>query len=61
LGDTKGAEGFITTEKDAINLGPRVAALQPLAIARVDLELENADRAVTDMLGVVSARLRARS
>jgi tetraacyldisaccharide 4'-kinase len=56
-----GADVFITTEKDLINLGSLATALQPLAIAKVELELENADRVITDMLEAVSARHRARS
>src|SRR5262249_52420208 len=44
LRHSKAADGFITTEKDAINLGSLAAALEPLAIASVELELEDADR-----------------
>jgi tetraacyldisaccharide 4'-kinase len=57
----KGADGFITTEKDVANLGARQDALQPLAVARVQMELEDADRVISHMLEVVSARQQARS
>jgi tetraacyldisaccharide 4'-kinase len=57
----KGANGFITTEKDVANLGTRQEALQPLAVARVQMELEDADRVISHMLEVVSARQQARS
>lgn len=61
LRDTEAATGFVTTEKDAINLGSRAAALQPLAIAKVELELEDADRVISNMLQTVADRYRARS
>lgn len=59
--DSNSAVGFITTEKDVINLGPRAAGLQPLAIARVEMELEDADRVISEMLHTVSTRHQARS
>jgi tetraacyldisaccharide 4'-kinase len=61
LREERGADGFITTEKDAVNLAARQATLQPLAIARVQMELEDADRLISNMLEVVWARHRARS
>jgi tetraacyldisaccharide 4'-kinase len=36
-----GATGFITTEKDQINLGPLIDLLNPTAIARVQMELDD--------------------
>ena len=50
------AEGFITTEKDAINLGGFLAALQPIAVVRVTMELSDAANAVDTMLRMVSER-----
>ena len=35
------ADGFITTEKDAINLGPGVSRLEPVSVARVTMELND--------------------
>ncbi len=50
------ADGYITTEKDAINLGEMQHSLQPLTVVRVDLELENATDAVDTMLRVIAER-----
>jgi tetraacyldisaccharide 4'-kinase len=50
------AGGFVTTEKDAINLGPHIAALQPVSIATVKMELLDAANAVDTMLRIVAER-----
>jgi tetraacyldisaccharide 4'-kinase len=50
------ADGFVTTEKDAVNLGSLRSALAPLAIAAVRLELLAADDAVDTMLRVIDER-----
>lgn len=50
------AEGFVTTEKDAINLGGFLAALQPLAVVPVKMELLDAANAVDTMLRMVAER-----
>jgi len=50
------ADGFVTTEKDAINLGGYLAALQPIAVVQVKMELRDAANAVDTMLRVVSER-----
>lgn len=50
------AEGFVTTEKDAINLGPLVNQLAFLAIARVEMELINTAGALDTMLHVIAER-----
>ncbi len=44
------ADGFITTEKDALNLGARIAELGPAAVARVTMELLDADAALAKIL-----------
>jgi len=44
------AGGFVTTEKDAVNLGPHLSALEPLAVIPVRMELENAANAVDTIL-----------
>lgn len=49
------ADGFITTEKDAVNLGPLCAELHPLAVATVEMTLENADSCVNFMLETLKA------
>jgi tetraacyldisaccharide 4'-kinase len=50
------AEGFVTTEKDAINLGGFLAALQPLAVVPVKMELVDAANAVDTMLRMIAER-----
>jgi tetraacyldisaccharide 4'-kinase len=52
--------GFVTTEKDAVNLGGYLAALAPLAVVPVKMELADAANAVDTMLSVIEER-RARS
>ncbi len=51
------ADGFVTTEKDAINLGAYFSALQPLAVVPVRMELLDAANAVDTMLRIVDERL----
>jgi tetraacyldisaccharide 4'-kinase len=53
------AECFVTTEKDAINLGGYLEALQPLAVIPVKMELVDAANAVDTMLRTIAER-RAR-
>lgn len=50
------ADGFVTTEKDAINLGGYLSALQPLSIVPVRMELIDAANAVDTMLRVIEER-----
>ena len=47
------AGGFVTTEKDAVNLGGYLAALVPLAVVPVKMELADAANAVDTMLRVI--------
>jgi len=54
------AGGFVTTEKDAVNLGAYLGALAPLAVIPVKMELADATNAVDTMLCVIEGR-RARS
>jgi tetraacyldisaccharide 4'-kinase len=56
LRDTNHAGGFITTEKDAINLGPILGELGDVVIARVTIELEQPDAALDTLLRVVAER-----
>jgi tetraacyldisaccharide 4'-kinase len=51
-----GADGFITTEKDAINLGALASQLGPLQSARLRMELESPEQAVTRMLQTLEQR-----
>jgi tetraacyldisaccharide 4'-kinase len=54
------AEGFVTTEKDAINLGGFLATLQPLAVVPVKMELMDAANAVDTMLRMIAERRAGR-
>lgn len=52
------AGGFVTTEKDAINLGEFLTALVPLAVVPVKMELLDADNALDTMLRAIEERRR---
>jgi tetraacyldisaccharide 4'-kinase len=54
------AGGFVTTEKDAVNLGGYLDALQPLTVVPVKMELADEANAVDTMLRVIAER-RGRS
>ncbi len=50
------AGGFVTTEKDAVNLGPYLSALEPLAVVPVRMELTDGDGAVDRILRKIEER-----
>ena len=52
------AGGFVTTEKDAVNLGGYLDALAPLAVVPVKMELADAANAVDTMLRMIEERRR---
>ena len=52
------AGGFVTTEKDAVNLGAYLSALAPLAVVPVKMELSDAANAVDTMLHKIDERKR---
>ncbi len=52
------AGGFVTTEKDAVNLGPYLSALQPLSVVPVRMELADAANAVDTILRKIDERTR---
>jgi tetraacyldisaccharide 4'-kinase len=54
------AGGFVTTEKDAVNLAGYLATLAPLSVVPVKMELVDAANAVDTMLRVIEER-RGRS
>jgi tetraacyldisaccharide 4'-kinase len=58
LRETSEAGGFVTTEKDAINLGGYFSSLQPLAVVPVKMELADAANAVDTMLRIISERTK---
>ncbi len=51
-----GAPAFVTTEKDAVNLGAHLQALQPLHVVPVLMQLENAEAALDAMLAAIAER-----
>jgi tetraacyldisaccharide 4'-kinase len=59
LRNKSGADGFVTTEKDEINLGAHLFALQPLTVVPVRMELVDAANAVDTMLRVINDRRRS--
>jgi tetraacyldisaccharide 4'-kinase len=50
------ADGFVTTEKDAINLGGYLSTLAPLAVAPVKMELVDASAAIDTMTRILKER-----
>lgn len=52
------AGGFVTTEKDAVNLGAYLAALAPLSVVPVRMELVDAANAVDTILRKIEERKR---
>lgn len=58
LKERSDAGGFVTTEKDAINLGAYLSALQPLCVVPVRMELADAANALDTMLRVIDERAR---
>ena len=56
-----GADGFITTEKDAINLGALSAQLQPLRTATLRIELESPERVMSEIASDHRTAIRLQS
>lgn len=50
------AGGFVTTEKDAVNLGGYLSALDPISVVPVKMELADAANAVDTMLQRIEER-----
>jgi tetraacyldisaccharide 4'-kinase len=50
------AGGFVTTEKDAVNLGGYLSALEPLSVVPVKMELDDSANAVDTMLRQIEER-----
>jgi len=55
-----GAECFITTEKDLLNLGAFAAQLQPLRVAELRIELESPEEALNFLLDTLERRTGCR-
>jgi tetraacyldisaccharide 4'-kinase len=60
LKSSTGAGVLITTEKDAINLGPLADRLQPLKVARLRLILEDPGQALSTLLSTLERRCGCR-
>jgi len=52
------AGGFVTTEKDAVNLGAYLSALEPLAVVPVKMDLADTANALDTMLRKIEERKR---
>ena len=52
------AGGFVTTEKDAVNLGGYLSALTPLAVVPVKMELSDAANAIDTILHKIDKQKR---
>ncbi len=51
-----GTAGFVTTEKDIVNLGERATELAPLHIIPVQMEIENAEAAMSALIATIETR-----
>jgi len=51
-----GADGFITTEKDAVNLKSDLSRLDPVEVARVTMEIVEPADAIDSMLRRIDPR-----
>ncbi len=56
LREQHNADGFITTEKDIVNLGELRSGLSPLAVARVTMDLAEADNFINTILRRIEER-----
>ena len=56
--EESGAGGFVTTEKDAINLGENLSLLNPVAVVAVKMELVDGPAAVGTILRTIEERRR---
>lgn len=55
------SDGFLTTEKDAMNLRPHRARLEPLAAVPLKMEMLDADTAIDAMLSAIKAKVTSPS
>lgn len=59
--ERNGADGFITTEKDLMNLGRIATLLTPLVVAVLETQLLEAEQCIQQMLSTIDARRHRRS
>ena len=52
------AGGFVTTEKDAVNLGPYLSALEALSVVPVRMQLDDAANGLDTILRMIEERKR---
>ena len=53
------ADGFVTTEKDAVNLGPYLSTLEPLCVVPVQIKLADPANALQSILRKIDERNHA--
>ena len=58
MGEQHGAKAFVTTEKDALNLGPHLQRLQPLHVVPVRMHLHKVPSVLEVILATISKRKR---
>lgn len=58
--DEHRSDGFVTTEKDAVNLRPHLHRLQPITSIPLKMELQDADSVIDGMLETLKQRPRPR-
>jgi tetraacyldisaccharide 4'-kinase len=61
IAQQRATNGFVTTEKDALNLGPLASLLQPLCVVRATLELDDAGGFLDYLLSTIGKRVQERS
>ena len=54
LRQQSGATAFVTTEKDAVNLGSQLARLEPIHIVPVRMQFEHATEAIEQLYGLIA-------
>lgn len=61
IADRNKADGFLTTQKDLMNLGEPVSRLDPIIVPILEMELLNAGACLDHMLATIEARRSRRS
>ena len=59
--ERNGADGFITTQKDLMNLGELVRQFAAISIPILNVELEEADLCIDFLLQTIASRQKHRS
>jgi tetraacyldisaccharide 4'-kinase len=61
IADRNKADGFLTTQKDLMNLGDLVSRLDPIIVPILEMELLNAGACLDQMMATIEARRTRRS